>query len=194
MTVIGIQSHMHSGAWPNTKIWDVCERFSRFGVPLHFTEATILSGQKGWNAPKGKAWSSTTEGEAYQARETVRFYTMLFSHPAVEAITWWDLSDLHAWKRAPAGLIRDDMSPKPAYLELEKLIKKKWWTRTTGKSDKDGTFTFRGFAGDYRRDLEIRRKDRREEVYFEKERQEPLGSPPERVVFEWVMNGSTTRS
>ena len=85
--VIGIQSHMHGGPWPNRKIWQVCERFAKFGVPLHFTETTIISGKKGFRlADKSrKPWPSTEEGEAFQAREVERFYTMLFSHPAVEA-------------------------------------------------------------------------------------------------------------
>jgi len=148
--VIGIQSHMHGGAWPNEKIWEVCERFARFGVPLHFTETTILSGDRTWQRPRGAPWPSTPEGEAYQAREVVRFFTMLFSHPAVEAITWWDFSDLGAWKGAPAGFIRKDMSPKPAYEELMKLVKGKWWTRTTIETDAEGTAGFRGFLGDYK--------------------------------------------
>ena len=41
---LGIQSHMHGGVWSNRRIWEVCERFASFGVPLHFTETTILSG------------------------------------------------------------------------------------------------------------------------------------------------------
>ena len=102
--VIGIQSHMHGGVWSNGQIWKVCQRFARFGVPLHFTETTILSGERGWDKAPGSPWPSTPEGEAFQAREAARFYTMLFSHPAVAAITWWDFSDLHAWKGAPAGL------------------------------------------------------------------------------------------
>jgi endo-1,4-beta-xylanase len=146
--VIGIQSHMHGGPWPTGKIWQVCERFSRFSVPLHFTETTILSGRKGWQRPQ--PWDSTPEGEAYQARETARFYTMLFSHPAVEAITWWDFSDYHAWQEAPAGLLRKDMTPKPVYNELKKLIKGKWWTAATLKTGTDGQAKLRGFLGQYR--------------------------------------------
>lgn len=145
--VIGIQSHMHGGTWSNKQIWDVCERFSRFKVPLHFTETTILSGEPGQGRPR--PWVTTPEGEEYQAREVVRFYTMLFSHPAVEAITWWDFSDYRAWQGAPAGLLRNDMSPKPAYTELYKLIKQKWWTRETAKTDETGRVKFRGFAGEY---------------------------------------------
>ena len=148
--VIGIQSHMHGGAWPAGKVWEVCERFARFGVPLHFTETTVLSGERTWNRPRGTPWPSTPDGEAYQARAVTQLYTLLFSHPAVEAITWWDLSDARAWKGAPAGLIRADMSPKPAYDELRKLIKGKWWTSAAASTAADGSAAFRAFLGEHR--------------------------------------------
>jgi hypothetical protein len=80
---------------------------------------------------------------------------MLFSHPAVAAITWWDFSDFQAWKNAPAGLVRKDMSPKPAYEALNGLIKGKWWTRAQIKSGPDGTARLRGFLGDYRATVSI---------------------------------------
>ncbi len=155
--VIGIQSHMHGGVWSNGQIWKVCQEFARFGVPLHFTETTILSGQRGWQRAPG-TWPSTPEGEAFQAREAVRFYTMLFSHPAVTAITWWDFSDFHAWQGAPAGFLRADMTPKPAYEALKRLIKGKWWTRVEIVSGPDGTARLRGFLGDYR--LAVRAGDK----------------------------------
>ena len=149
--VIGIQSHMHRGVWSNTKIWEVCQRFAPFDVPLHFTETTILSGRVGWEAARGdRSWSSTPEGERRQAEEVARCYTMLFSHPAVTAITWWDFSDRNAWQRAPAGLIRSDLSPKPAYDRLLDLVKKQWWTRVELQTDATGCARFRGFLGDYR--------------------------------------------
>ena len=147
--VIGIQSHMHGGAWNNGKIWEVCNRYARFGVPLHFTEMTILSVDGGWARGREKQMETTPEGEAYQARETARVYTMLFSHPAVEAITWWDFSDYHAWQAAPAGFLRKDMTPKPMYHELKKLIKGKWWTNETTQTNNDGTAELRAFLGDY---------------------------------------------
>lgn len=148
---IGIQSHQHGGTWSNQKIWDACERFARFGVPLHFTETTILSGERGWERAKGgQPWASTPEGEAEQAREVERFYTMLYSHPAVAALTWWDFSDYHAWQAAPAGFLRSDMSPKPAYVTLRKLVKEKWWTKATATSDAQGQCRFRATVGTYR--------------------------------------------
>ena len=71
--VIGIQSHMHGGVWNTAKLWEVCDRFSRFQVPLHFTEMTILSGERGWEKGRSGAWPTRPEDEATQAREVVRF-------------------------------------------------------------------------------------------------------------------------
>jgi GH35 family endo-1,4-beta-xylanase len=152
--VIGIQSHQHNEAWSVRKTWDVCERYARFGKPLHFTETTFLSGEQARNLKKKRGeefvWSSTPDGERRQTEEVVRFYTLLFSHPAVEAITWWDFSDQRAWMGAPAGLLREDMTPKPAYWELRKLLKRKWWTTTEARLRKKGLVRFRGFFGEYR--------------------------------------------
>jgi endo-1,4-beta-xylanase len=151
--VIGIQSHQHTDPWSPEKIWEVCERFAVFGKPLHFTETTFLSGQEGWELKKENPqfnWVTTPEGEQRQAELVEQFYTVLFSHPAVEAITWWDLTDQGAWQGAPAGLLRADMSPKPAYDALLKLIKGKWWTRTQARVGSDGEAKFRGFFGEYR--------------------------------------------
>ncbi len=148
--VIGIQSHMHGGVWNNQQIWKVCDRFAPFNVPLHFTEMTVLSGVPGWERRKGgETWDSTPEGEATQAREVQRIYTMLFSHPAVKAITWWDFADRYAWQGAPAGLINEDLQPKPAYNALLELVKNQWWTRLQVTTDAEGCAAFRGFLGDY---------------------------------------------
>ena len=148
--VIGIQSHMHRGVWNNVQLWEVCQRFARFGVPLHFTELTILSGQNGWeNEMKGKLWPSTPEGEEKQKNDVLRVYTMLFSHPSVEAITWWDFCDQGAWQGAPAGFLRDDLSPKPAYDVLLEQIKNHWTTRIQLKTDENGIVTARVFRGGY---------------------------------------------
>ncbi len=142
--VIGIQSHMHGKYWGAERTWEVCERFAQFGQPLHFTETTLVSGPR-----KRKIWNTTPVGEERQAKEAVEFYTVLFSHPAVEAITWWDFTDQGAWQNAPAGFLRKDMTPKPMYHELKKLIKGKWWTQTSKKVSSGGTVQFRGFLGDY---------------------------------------------
>jgi GH35 family endo-1,4-beta-xylanase len=151
--VIGIQAHQHAHLWTPEETWKTCERFAQFGKPLHLSEVTLTSGKLGWELLKQDPtfkWKSTREGEKRQAEAVARFYTIAFSHPAVEAITWWDLSDDHAWTGAPAGLLRADMSPKPAYLQLQKLIKGQWWTRTHPSVEEKSLVTLRGFFGDYR--------------------------------------------
>jgi hypothetical protein len=57
---------------------------------------------------------------------------------------------LHAWQGAPAGFLRRDMSPKPAYQTLQRLIKEKWWTRHAATTDEQGRLRFRATLGQHR--------------------------------------------
>ncbi|MCL4248648.1 MAG: endo-1,4-beta-xylanase [Anaerolineae bacterium] len=160
--VIGIQSHMHQGYWGTEKTLRVLEHFERFHLQIHFTETTIVSGQimppeiVDLNDYQVSEWPSTPEGEERQAQEVVTHYKTLMSHPVVQAITWWDLTD-GGWLNAPAGLLRKDESPKPAYDELAKLIKGDWWLSPTQMTtDAKGQIAFTGFLGDYALSLDNR--------------------------------------
>jgi GH35 family endo-1,4-beta-xylanase len=149
---IGIQSHMHGGVWPLTKVWETCETFGKFGKPLHFTETTVLSGPTrnvDDSKPYPTDWYTTPDDEAKQADYAAQFYSLLFSHPSVRAITWWDFSDLNAWRNAPSGLVRKDMTPKPAYTRLMDLIHHQWWTKAQGITNRSGSYSLRAFYGDY---------------------------------------------
>jgi endo-1,4-beta-xylanase len=150
---VGIQSHMHGGVWPLHKVWATCDMYGKLGLPLHFTETTIVSGPR--KGP-GENWGeSTADGEARQAELTTKFYRTLFAHPAVQAITWWDFSDLGAWQGAAAGWLRRDMSPKPAYDALMSLIKDEWWTNEKTATDTQGRAKLRAFYGMYRLTVEL---------------------------------------
>ena len=146
--VTGIQSHMHDGLWPLPKSWNICDTFGKLNRAIHFTESTVLSGVR---IGQGENWGPTTpDGEGKQADYTVNFYTMLFAHPTVHAITWWDFSDFNAWQKAPAGWLRKDMSPKPIYHRLMDLIKRQWWTSLQGETGPRGNYITRGYYGTYR--------------------------------------------
>lgn len=154
ISAIGIQSHQHQGYWGLEKLHDVLERFSRFGLPLHFTENTLISGElmpphivdlNDWQVDE---WPTTSEGEARQAREVSEMYTALFSHPLVEAITSWDFTD-ECWLNAPAGLLRRDNTEKPSYRALRSLIHGEWETHEQLVTDDQGYVTFTGFKGGY---------------------------------------------
>ncbi len=153
--VIGIQSHMHQGYWGVEKTQFVLERFARFNKPIHFTENTLVSGHLmppeivDLNDYQVSEWPSTPGGEERQAQEVVSHYKTLMAHPLVAGITWWDLSD-GGWLNAPAGLLRKDHTPKPAYEELLKLIKGEWWLAPTKMmTDAHGQISFTGFLGEY---------------------------------------------
>jgi GH35 family endo-1,4-beta-xylanase len=154
---LGLQSHMHQGYWGEEKTLRVLERFSRYNIPIHFTETTLLSGDvmpphvvdlNDWQV---ESWPSTPEGEERQADDVERHYRTLLSHPSVEAMTYWGLSDRGMWLNAPGGLLRADGSPKPAYDRLRSLVKGEWWLPpTTLRTDARGRVRFGGFLGDYR--------------------------------------------
>ena len=154
ISAIGIQSHQHQGYWGLEKLHRVLERFSRFGLPIHFTENTLISGEimpahivdlNDWQVDE---WPSTPEGEERQAREISEMYSVLFAHPLVEAITTWDFND-GCWLKAPSGFVREDNTEKPSYTALKNLIHGEWETHKTLATDEEGFLTFTGFKGDY---------------------------------------------
>ncbi|MFC4555379.1 endo-1,4-beta-xylanase [Georgenia faecalis] len=154
---IGLQSHMHQGYWGEERTLETLERFARFGLPLHLTESTLLSGDLmppeivDLNDYQVASWPTTPEGEERQAEEMVRHYRTLLSHPSVQAVTYWGLTDAGAWLGAPVGLVRADGTPKPSYDALHGLVKGEWWLRpTTARTDAEGRAAVRGFLGDYR--------------------------------------------
>jgi hypothetical protein len=104
-----------------------------------------------------------------QAEIIERLYSIWFSHPNVEQIVYWNLVDgyAHVWDPDPekikasqgdmtqgenyyyGGLLRFDLSPKPAYFKIKELLQKKWHTEATLVTDANGFADFRGFYGEY---------------------------------------------
>lgn len=153
---LGLQTHMHQGYPGEDYMRRTLDRFARFGLPLHMTETTIVSGHlmpshiDDLNDYQIPDWPTTEEGEARQAEEIVRHYRSLVEHPAVQSINYWGITDDGAWLGAPVGLVRKDGSRKPSYGALESLIKGEWWLPPTEmRTGPDGTLAVRGFFGDY---------------------------------------------
>jgi endo-1,4-beta-xylanase len=147
---IGMQLHIfNEKTWQQVQageqffpaqLFKVLDRYADFARPLAITELTIPA------VPK------TAAGERDQATVTRNFYRLWFSHPQVEAISWWNVVDDTAAKgedKWSAGLVRRDFSPKPAFEALDQLINHDWKTVVNGRSAAGGELAFRGFHGDY---------------------------------------------
>lgn len=154
---IGLQTHMHQGYRGEEEILAITDRFARFGLPLHFTETSLVSGDLmpgqivDLNDYQVDSWPSTPEGEERQADEIARHYRSLVGHPAVDVLTYWGITDRGSWLGAPIGLLRADGSRKPAFDALRQLVKGDWWVApTTVRTDAEGRLALQGFGGDYR--------------------------------------------
>jgi endo-1,4-beta-xylanase len=154
---IGLQTHMHQGYRGEEEVLGIVDRFARFGLPIHMTETTLLSGDPmppeitDLNDFRVTSWPSTPAGEERQAEEVERHYRSLVGHPAVAAITYWGLTDDGMWLGAPGGLVRADGTPKPSYDALRRLIREEWrLAPTTMRTDAEGRVRVTAFAGGVR--------------------------------------------
>ena len=153
---LGLQSHMHQGYWGEEKTPSVLERFARFGLPIHFTESTLVSGQLmppeivDLNDYQVADWPSTPDGEERQADEAVRHYTTLLRHPAVQSITYWGLPDNgRGSAHRPAWCARTARRSRLT-TPCAHLIKGDWWLPPTPMTtDADGRLRVSGWLGDY---------------------------------------------
>ena len=150
---IGLQSHQHQGVWSLEKTEEILSRFEHFGLPIHFTENTIVAGplvDPSINDLQDAHYDDATpEFEQKQAEALETMYRNLFeNHPLVTAITNWDFGD-GAWLNAPSGVIRKDGSLKPSYNTLHHLIKEEWHTENDLVTDENGFIQLEGFKGKY---------------------------------------------
>ena len=149
------------------KLYAHMDLYSNFAKPLQVTEVTI------------PAYSNDPEDEAIQAELIEYLYSVWFSHPNMEQIIYWNLVDGYAAFAKQGdmtqgenyyygGLLRFDMTPKPAYYTIKNLIEKKWHTEETIITDESGTAGFRGFYGLYELELTVDKKVITKEICLRK--------------------------
>lgn len=118
---------------------DVFDCYSDFRLPIHLSEVSIPS------------WSNEPDDEEVQAELAERMLKLWFSRRYVDAVIWWNLVDGTAYGGENvfhAGLMRGDLSPKPAYERFDRLINHDWHTAYSASGAGD-RFVFDGFYGDY---------------------------------------------
>jgi len=158
-------------------LYATMDLYANFGKPIQITEVTV------------PAYSNDEEDEALQAEILEKLYSIWFSHPNVEQIIYWNVIDgyAHFWDPDPAkirasmgnmslgenyyygGLMRFDMTPKPALLKLKELIDKRWHTEKTITSSAAGEAMFKGFYGDYDIEITVNGKTVRKNIRLSKE-------------------------
>ena len=126
---------------------EILDIYDNYGYPMHISEITIPgSGQK-------------PENEEIQAYLVEKLYKTWFATRNMKSIVWWNLVDGYAAyaplgsnegeNRCGGGLLRFDMSKKPAYDVLDNLINKEWNTSFEAEISKENEIAFRGFYGEY---------------------------------------------
>lgn len=128
---IGMQGHFGSSLTGPEELYTLLDRYAKLGRPIWVTEYDVV-----------------TDDEALAGDYTRDFYTILFSHPAVEGIVMWGFWDGLHWKNN-APLYRQDFSLKPAGEALRELLLETWHTRATGITDNGGAYSVRGYLGSY---------------------------------------------
>lgn len=129
-------------------LFKAMDNYGRFKKPIEITEVTI------------PAYTAEEADEISQADVIERLYSLWFSHENVKQIVYWNLADGYAAFTTPGnmeegenyfrgGLLRFDMSEKPAYKRLYHLIKEVWTTDETLAVGENGEVKFRGFYGEY---------------------------------------------
>ena len=164
---IGMQFHMFyqrqeereraKSFYNPTNLYSYLDFYAKLIDTLQITEITI------------PAYSNNKDDEEIQAKLIEYLYTLWFSHPNVEQIIYWNLVDGYAYVPNPTseeirrtqgdmtigenvyygGLLRFDMSPKPAYHTLDRLINQTWHTELEDTTNSQGRVDFRGFFGEY---------------------------------------------
>ena len=80
--------------------------------------------------PIDAVWHGTDWSETIQADWVEQFYTLCYSKPAVEAVSWWDFRDPGYMPNG--GLIAADYRPKESYQRLAGLVER--WRPSRGTS------------------------------------------------------------
>lgn len=128
---IGIQGHISAPLPSMSEVKAALDEMAVFGLPLAITEYDV-----------------TGVSEEVEANFMRDFLTMVFSHPAVESFVMWGFWSGAHW-RDNAPLFRADWSLKPSGQVFLDLVFRRWWTDTTGVTGPDGSWSVRGFLGDY---------------------------------------------
>lgn len=127
----GLQGHVGSAPWSIPSLVKVLDRFGAYGLPIEITE-----------------YDTDIKDPDLDAQFLKDFMTAVFSHPSVNGFLMWGFWDGAHWHNK-APLFNQDWTEKPSGKAYEDLVFHDWWTNADGTTDAEGSYSVRGFNGDY---------------------------------------------
>lgn len=115
------------------------ERFCALGKPVHVTELGVSCSpdpQRVYGElrkPSPHYWHGRPWSESEQADWIEDFYTICYSKPSIEAVSWWNFSEPSSVPHS--ALVRENLEPKEGYRRLQQLIQGWRRQRPTGGPD-----------------------------------------------------------
>ncbi|MBI4026961.1 MAG: beta-galactosidase [Verrucomicrobia bacterium] len=140
---VSLHGHQPWGLWADPKvIYEVLDAFAKEGVRIHISAVAVPSEGLIVGATQPGRWNPKLQAEYCRL-----FYTVCFSHPAVDVINQAELGPVTRWPGG--GLLEADGKVKPAFETLRELFAKTWHTTLAGTLPLDGLIRFRGYHGQY---------------------------------------------
>jgi len=153
------------------RMYDVLDTYAKFDKPLQISEITIAS------------YNGDEEDMLIQAELLTNMYKIWFSHEKMDGIVYWNLVDgytfvpdsakggmldMNAGENKYGGaLFYNDLSPKPAWKALKKLVNEEWHTEGEFYTNDNGIATFKGFKGIYEIEFEYNGKNYKKEFHLD---------------------------
>jgi len=144
---IGVQGHSHGDTFDRDQMKIALDSLAKFKLPIRITEFNMPGQHSKYYNDRNLVL--TQEEEEFKAKELTDFYRICFAHPAVEGILMWGFWEGANWIPV-SSLFKRDWSLTPAAEAYRNLIFKEWWTKETGNTGTDGTYSTRSFFGKYR--------------------------------------------
>lgn len=133
VTGVGIQAHFWQGQRPDvTEFVTQINTIAEAGLPIKLTEFD----------------NDGMLSEEDQAKDLIKVFKIAFSHPSINGIICWGLSDKNVW-REKSGLFDENHKPKLAADTLLYYTKELWSTNFDTTISGDTEILFDAYYGDY---------------------------------------------
>jgi len=134
LDVIGIQAHVGVPITPTARVLEILDDMGKLGPRLEITEYDL-----------------GVHDDKVNGQHMRDFLTATFSHPKVDGFIMWGFWEGAHWRAGEGGaMVRRNWTPRPAARAYEELVKGKWWTKSTLRTDRAGSARTRAFFGTHR--------------------------------------------